>query len=137
MEYFIVQLDLCLHFMWLNHKYYTVDPSDNNDTEVRKIIPNGEKRGYLFYLVTTIVVIFYMLLHNFHSQYRFTIFNSSLTSGIYKLRNNISLEQYDVYCHMTELSGCGQGPWTLVLKVNGTKVSDIASWKKNPRVFGM
>ncbi|CAB3985910.1 Hypothetical predicted protein [Paramuricea clavata] len=47
--------------------------------------------------------------------------NRSLSNGVYQLRNTDSLKQYQVYCHMTELSGCGQGGWTLVMKVNGSK----------------
>ena len=27
-----------------------------------------------------------------------------------------------VYCHMTSLSACGDGGWTLVMKMNGSKV---------------
>ncbi len=46
----------------------------------------------------------------------------SLSNGIYNLKDNNSLEQYDVYCHMSEISGCGQGGWTLVMKVDGDKV---------------
>ncbi len=48
--------------------------------------------------------------------------NRSLSSGIYKLRTNDSSEQYEVYCHMTNISGCGQGGWTLVMKMDGSKV---------------
>ncbi|CAB4001209.1 Hypothetical predicted protein, partial [Paramuricea clavata] len=47
--------------------------------------------------------------------------NSSLSNGTYKLRNNESLEDYSVYCHMTEIPGCGTGGWTLVMKVDGNK----------------
>ncbi|CAB3996935.1 Hypothetical predicted protein, partial [Paramuricea clavata] len=45
----------------------------------------------------------------------------SLSNGVYQLRNNDSLEQYQVYCHMTGLSGCGQGGLTLLMKVDGHK----------------
>ena len=27
-----------------------------------------------------------------------------------------------VYCHMTDIPGCGGGGWTLVMKINGSKV---------------
>ncbi|CAB4021554.1 Hypothetical predicted protein, partial [Paramuricea clavata] len=47
--------------------------------------------------------------------------NRSLTSGNYRLQNKDSHAKYDVYCHMTEISGCGKGGWTLVMKVNGIK----------------
>ncbi|CAB3977854.1 Hypothetical predicted protein [Paramuricea clavata] len=47
--------------------------------------------------------------------------NRSLSNGVYHLQNTDSLEQYQVYCHMTELSECGQGGWTLVMKVDGNK----------------
>ena len=52
---------------------------------------------------------------------RFSI-NSSLTNGVYTLRNNDSLEEYQVYCHMTEIAGCGSGGWTLLMKMEGNKV---------------
>ena len=51
-----------------------------------------------------------------------TIF-SSLSSGVYHLKNG--LEEYDVYCHMTEIPGCGKGGWTLVIKMDGEKVLNI------------
>ena len=47
----------------------------------------------------------------------------SFGNGVYNLTN--SLEQYQVYCHMTEIPGCGHGGWTLVMKIDGTKVSGI------------
>ena len=46
---------------------------------------------------------------------------SSLSNGVYKLRKG-SLGEYEVYCHMTEISGCGLGGWTLVMKIDGNKV---------------
>ena len=50
---------------------------------------------------------------------------SSLSNGIYQLRNYDLLEEYQVYCHMTEISGCGSGGWTLVMKIDGNKVKII------------
>ena len=47
----------------------------------------------------------------------------SLTSGVYTLRNNVTQEEYQVYCHMEEISGCGEGGWTLVMKVDGKEVN--------------
>ncbi|XP_028396196.1 uncharacterized skeletal organic matrix protein 5-like [Dendronephthya gigantea] len=47
--------------------------------------------------------------------------NSSLPNGVYKLQNIFSLEQYDVYCHMDAISGCGGGGWTLVMKIDGNQ----------------
>ena len=33
----------------------------------------------------------------------------------------------DVYCHMAaDLTACGGGGWTLVMKIDGSKVSDFA-----------
>ena len=49
----------------------------------------------------------------------------SLSNGAYQLRSNDSLEEYQVYCHMTEISGCGSGGWTLVMKIDGNKVKII------------
>ena len=48
-----------------------------------------------------------------------------LSNGVYQLKNNHSLEEYQVYCHMTEISGCGSGDWTLVMKIDGDKVIKI------------
>ena len=58
-------------------------------------------------------------------QYLLFSINSSLINGVYTLRNNDSLEEYQVYCHMTEISGCGSGGWTLVMKMGGNKVKII------------
>jgi hypothetical protein len=35
---------------------------------------------------------------------------------------NIYSSPYKVYCHMTDIPGCGGGGWTLVMKVNGNMV---------------
>ena len=48
--------------------------------------------------------------------------SSSLNDGVYRLRNNDSLEEYQVYCHMSDIPGTGPGGWTLVMKINGNKV---------------
>jgi hypothetical protein len=47
---------------------------------------------------------------------------SSLSNGIYNLEVKDSLEKYRVYCHMTEIPGCGQGGWTLAMKIDGNRV---------------
>ena len=62
----------------------------------------------------------------FFSQ-SFVILFRSLTSGTYTLQNNITLEKYEVYCHMAEISGCGKGAWTLVMKMDGSKVKNKSS----------
>ena len=54
-----------------------------------------------------------------------TVLFSSLSNGVYQLRNYDLLEEYQVYCHMTEISGCGSGGWTLVMKIDGNKVKII------------
>ena len=77
-----------------------------------------------------------MQYNHFHLKYQTKIldnvFNihlivlfSSLSNGVYQLRNNDSLEEYQVYCHLTEISGCGLGGWTLVMKIDGNKVKII------------
>jgi hypothetical protein len=48
-----------------------------------------------------------------------------LKNGVYNLRSNTSLDEYEVYCHMTEIPGCGPGGWTLVMKIDGNKVGII------------
>ena len=49
----------------------------------------------------------------------------SLSNGVYQLRNIDLLEEYQVYCHMTEISDCGSGGWTLVMKIDRNKVKII------------
>jgi hypothetical protein len=49
----------------------------------------------------------------------------SLTSGKYRLQNKDSHAKYKVYCHMAEISGCGNGGWTLVMKVDGNEVNHV------------
>ena len=58
--------------------------------------------------------------------YRFTFLclfffpNSSSKSQVYELM--FGLQKVSVYCHM-ENFGCGDGGWTLAMKVDGTKVT--------------
>ena len=63
----------------------------------------------------------FLIQHSQHSLAR------SLSNGVYQLRNYDFLEEYKVYCHMTEIPGCGSGGWTLVMKIDGTKVKIILS----------
>ncbi|CAB4020140.1 Hypothetical predicted protein, partial [Paramuricea clavata] len=42
-------------------------------------------------------------------------------NGAYTLQENVTSSPYKVYCHMTDISGCGGGGWTLILKVDGDK----------------
>ena len=42
--------------------------------------------------------------------------------GVYTLQDPSTPEKFQAYCHMTEIPGCGQGGWTLVMKVDGRKV---------------
>lgn len=35
-----------------------------------------------------------------------------------------------VYCHMTDLTGCGLGGWTLTMKIDGTKVKRLINRKQ-------
>jgi len=44
-------------------------------------------------------------------------------SGVYSVfPEGVTGAKVQVYCHMTEIPGCGKGGWTLVMKINGTKV---------------
>ena len=47
--------------------------------------------------------------------------NSSASSGPYYLKRKGGEPQL-VYCHMEELPGCSGRGWTMVMKINGTKV---------------
>lgn len=46
---------------------------------------------------------------------------SSRSDKAYPLK--LESETIPVYCHLTSLGTCGDGGWTLVMKVNGSKVS--------------
>ena len=44
-------------------------------------------------------------------------------NGVYKIKTSTTSGFNDVYCQMTSLPGCfGGGGWTMVMKINGTKV---------------
>ncbi|XP_028414181.1 uncharacterized skeletal organic matrix protein 5-like [Dendronephthya gigantea] len=49
----------------------------------------------------------------------------SLLNGVYTFQKNHSSPPYKVYCHMTDIPGCGVGGWTLVMKLDGTKKTFI------------
>ena len=38
-----------------------------------------------------------------------------------------SLNEYLGYCHMAEINRCGPGAWTLVMTLNGSKVTVITA----------
>ena len=46
------------------------------------------------------------------------IFNSSSKSQMYALK--FGFQEVPVYCHMGDF-GCGNGGWTLTMKIDGTK----------------
>ncbi|XP_028403323.1 uncharacterized skeletal organic matrix protein 5-like [Dendronephthya gigantea] len=57
--------------------------------------------------------------------------NRSSPNGVYNLKHNESLQYYPVYCNMAEIHGCGEGGWTLVMKIDGNKNEfsyDSAYW---------
>ena len=41
------------------------------------------------------------------------------SNGVYELEAS---GKVPVYCHMASLNGCGSGGWTLVMKIDGSKV---------------
>ncbi|XP_028396193.1 uncharacterized protein LOC114520167 [Dendronephthya gigantea] len=51
--------------------------------------------------------------------------DGSLPDGVYTLQKNQSSPPYKVYCHMTDIPGCGGGGWTLVMKLDGKKSTFI------------
>ncbi|XP_028414182.1 uncharacterized skeletal organic matrix protein 5-like [Dendronephthya gigantea] len=46
---------------------------------------------------------------------------------------------YKVYCHMTDIPGCGVGGWTLVMKLDGTKKTFMyrSSWWTNKQTYAV
>ena len=52
----------------------------------------------------------------FHSNFRFR----SPENKAYMLQTDNG--RIPVYCHMTGIDGCGDGGWTLVMKIDGNKV---------------
>ena len=63
------------------------------------------------------------LLQNEVNQCSFTFFTRSKGNKEYHLGS----AKIPVYCHMTShgLDGCGGGGWTLVMKIDGTKVLEV------------
>lgn len=45
--------------------------------------------------------------------------------GSYCIRANSSAKYANVFCHMTPIHGCGDGGWTLVMKIDGHKVFSV------------
>ena len=48
--------------------------------------------------------------------------NRASTSQVYNI--NFGSQEIPVYCHMGEF-GCGDGGWTLAMKISGTKVYGV------------
>ena len=42
----------------------------------------------------------------------------------YKLQTDVG--KVPVYCHMTSIEGCGSGGWTMVMKIDGHKVTNTS-----------
>ena len=52
------------------------------------------------------------------------LFSSLFRSDVNKAyRLKLGKKILPVYCHMTTLDGCGGGGWTLVMKMDGSKVN--------------
>ena len=50
-------------------------------------------------------------------------FYSDAKDGAYQIKTVTTSNNIRVYCQMTSLAGCAGGGWTMVMKVNGSKVS--------------
>ena len=61
-------------------------------------------------------------------------FNRSSENKAYLL--DVGSAKIPVYCHMTKhgLDACGGGGWTLVMKIDGTKVLKVKCFHKFPRL---
>jgi hypothetical protein len=68
---------------------------------------------------------FLVLFHDnyYHVAYNICIVLRSLSNGVYQLNYRDSPGKYQVYCHMTEINGCEGKGWTLVMKMDGNKVT--------------
>ena len=56
-------------------------------------------------------------------DYKYTTFipfSGELENKAYPIQTDAG-EQF-LYCHFTDLGDCGPGPWTMVMKLNGSKV---------------
>ena len=69
------------------------------------------------------IISVFIILFQFTS---FIVFFRSLGNGVYQLNYVNSPDKYQVYCHMTEINGCEGKAWTLVMKMDGAKVKNIA-----------
>ena len=56
------------------------------------------------------------------SRYKiFYLYPSNNGSGGYQISTG-NKQHINVYCHMTSISGCHGGGWTLVMKIDGSSV---------------
>ena len=100
--------------------------------------------NYIHYVFLHILIVYHVLIlkkspektlcghlvptHAYHlSNYLFSklflFLSRSLSNGSYTLSINNSPNKYHVYCHMGEIRSCGPGGWTLVMKLDGNKVT--------------
>ena len=58
---------------------------------------------------------------------KFYIFFFTRSKGNKEYLLNVGSTKIPVYCHMTKhmLDACGGGGWTLVMKIDGTKVLEV------------
>lgn len=52
----------------------------------------------------------------------FLMIHRESTSGAYYLKTEAGGVAH-TYCHMEDIPGCGSGGWTLVMKIDGEKVT--------------
>ena len=50
----------------------------------------------------------------------FISFSGKLENKAYPIQTDAG-EQF-MYCHFSDLGDCGPGPWTMVMKIDGSKV---------------
>ena len=57
----------------------------------------------------------------------FLMIHRESTSGAYYLKTEAGGVAH-TYCHMEDIPGCGSGGWTLVMKIDGEKVTFPLIW---------
>ena len=67
---------------------------------------------------------FWSSLYNCYCATCISLLHRVTANGAYDIQLPPHSTRARVYCHMQEVPGCGGGGWTLVMKINGSKVYD-------------
>ena len=100
---------------YTNNRFARTSPVFNNF--LHTFVPN-------FSLVLKVALVASQVILHFRNQCFFGL-NSANSNKAYEL--NVDSNEVQVYCHMTNINGCGSGGWTLAMKIDGSKVQLLVS----------